>query len=345
MDVVDGLAHHGAAEHDARRGGLQAAALADDLADGHADGGIDVGRLLQRITADGDHAMGQRSAEAQGMEHGDAGGDVLHQHAHIGGELAAGHLQAGHRLDELLFGSHRIEGGQRDHIHGRFVMAEEIHAGQCLRLVGLDPDEATAGTGDLQQVADAAEDLHPLLLHQAIVAGQIGFTLAAVDDQGVDGVSQRQTQLVGGGEHGAAHADDTGIGDQGDQLLALQLTQVAMQRWRDALEGLGGDPQRDGPPFTGFDGGDGGRQWRVDRHREAAIGLGQQLVGRHLVSDSHHRDGGGAGVLAQCQDQPPGGQQGADLLLVGQLFMAVRVNAAMGLDACLKHVGILRVAV
>ena len=88
-------------------------------------------------------------------------------------------------------------------------------------LVVLHADDDLAHAEHLGEVAAAADDLSGALKHRAMVAGDVGLALRAVDDDGID-LADAAGDLRVRGERCAAHTDDTGLLDHFDHFLHAQ---------------------------------------------------------------------------------------------------------------------------
>ena len=184
--------------------------------------------------------------------------------------------------------------------------------------------------------AGAVDHLVGMLAHHAVVAGEVGFALGAVEQQDFELVARAEIQLDRRGEGGAAHADDARLGDAfADQL-------------RVGVQGIGDGLGQVGPFVLAVrledDGGlrqaRGMRRGDIRYCLDAARGRGMlgcgdpalaardQLAFPDQVACLHQRLGGGADVLLQGNVEQVRQRQGDDGLLAGLLLAVVGMDAA-----------------
>ena len=160
------------------------------------------------------------------MVDGDGGVDVEHGAADARGKTAGGHLLAGDRLAELLFAALRVAAAQRLDHNGSLLLLDDLVEGlDAVFLVVLHADDDLVHAEHLGEVAAAADDLGRALKHRAMVAGDVGLALGAVDDDRID-LADTAGDLRMGRERSAAHADDTGLFDHFDHFLNAQCVGV-----------------------------------------------------------------------------------------------------------------------
>ncbi|MOA00046.1 hypothetical protein D3C78_1193900 [compost metagenome] len=180
----------------------------------------------------------------------------------------------------------------------------------------------------------AVDDGLGALAHQAVVAGQVGLALAAVDQHGLDLVAGALLELDRRREDRPAHADDAGLGDAlGQDQRALvegigrhvqldpALLAVALEDH--AVDGQAGGMRSedradlDDPPRAG----------RMDRRRHFRRRTGDQLALEDPVADLDQRQRLGAGVLAQRQVEARRQRQAADRQSCRAVLVGGRVDA------------------
>ena len=112
-----------------------------------------------------------------------------------------------------------IAAAQGLHHHGGLLLRDDlVHGVDAVLLVVLHADDDLVHAEHLGQELGAADDLLGTLQHGAVVAGDVGLALRAVDDDGVH-LADAAGDLHVGGERGAAHADDAGVLDDLHHLL------------------------------------------------------------------------------------------------------------------------------
>ena len=58
--------------------------------------------------------------------------------------------------------------------------------------------------------------------HQTMIRGDVGFTFASIDDQGINGLVSRREQLHMGREGGTSHSNYSGLLDPGEDIGVRQ---------------------------------------------------------------------------------------------------------------------------
>jgi len=231
----EGLSHHGTPADQPGGLDLESAAVIDQVLQRRAQGDPSIAGSADGPTADRHDARHQWAAVTQGLVHRKGRGRVVDHHAHVGGQSARRGFTADQGLHQVLLRAHGIAGRQTDDPDPVVGSCRLLHHGRLrVRLIVLDADE---DAGDAQGVG---HDPHlidhrcGLFTHQAVVAGEIGLTLRAVDDQGMQPITLTQAELYRGREGRAAHADDTGGGDPAGDLLRCQGKGIG-----DPLDGVG----------------------------------------------------------------------------------------------------------
>ena len=191
---------------------------------------------------------------------------------------------------------------------------------QRLGLVLLHADGALRDVEHLHDAPDAGEDGQGMLLHDAVIGGDIGLALGGIDEEMVDlllGV-----ELDVGGQSRAAHADRAGAAQCGQKARAVRVGRHGdVREWsllsvRRDLHGLADIAVRqtvvrdgsDGAGDTGVDvGGEGcltGADRLPDRDGLAELDgrrTGRAHVHRHgdqdLLRHRERREGLGSGIL------------------------------------------------
>jgi len=195
---------------------------------GGADQHLDVHRPRQRLAGQGGDARDQRLAEEHGVVDGDAGSDVLAEHADIRRQAATGNLFSGENLDQLLFAAGRILG--REDLQREGALADgSPHCGDRFGLVVLDADQYLLRLNQVREYLDPRDQLGRLFTHQQVIGGDVGLALGAIDDQRADRLGRRGAELHGGGEAGAAEAADAGLANQLEQGWALEFTVIRLR--------------------------------------------------------------------------------------------------------------------
>ncbi|MNZ32380.1 hypothetical protein D3C78_497050 [compost metagenome] len=88
------------------------------------------------------------------------------------------------------------------------------------RFVVFHPYQGQLGLEQVLEHPDAVHDLVGILLHQAIICGDVGFALQAVDDQDL-GELAAAIELAVGREDGAAEPSDPRLLDALEQFAPL----------------------------------------------------------------------------------------------------------------------------
>ena len=298
VERVDGLAHHGAAVEDLAGLFLQPAAGLDQVADRAADRHDQVFRLPDGGALDRDDALDERHAGREVFRGLYEGGDVDDDDAERSQTLSRADHLAGGVVEQHLLGALGIDAVKR-HDLDRGIVCEAL--GQLLDGVGLvllDADDILLGLQELLEQGDALFDQIAVLEHDAVVAGDEGLALRAVDENGLD------MALLGGGElgpHGegrTAETHDAAFAHALEEAVKIgrlgDLEIGALFHFAVALDADGrGLAATDGIGLDGFDGaGDRG----VDGRAVASLLAGDQLADGHVVADLNDGLGRLAGV-------------------------------------------------
>ena len=291
---VLGNAHHGAAAEDFIRFAAKAARCLDEVGIESADGSAEIGGPGHGAAGDGENTLDQGHTAVDRVIDSGAGGYVEHGAAYGSGKSAGRDKPARDRLDELLFRALGVTDPQGQHLHVPVGGGTDSLNG--LGLILFDTDGRALRLQNLLDDPQAPQDTLRALPHQAVVGGDVGLALGAVDDDCVH-LAQAGGELHIRREARAAHAGDARLMDDGDQLLGGQLVdafvlfQVGTQDVPEIVlddhahtVGAGGR----GPHLHGDDrAGNGG----MDRHA-------QSLTVTDLLTDGHavaHLDQGRAG--------------------------------------------------
>ncbi len=198
------------------------------LIHGGADQYLDVHRSRQRFAGEGGDARNQRLAEQYRVVDGDAGADVLAEHADIRWQATTGHLFSGENLDQLFFAAGRVLG--RENLQREGALADgRPHRGDRFGLVVLDTDQYLLRLNQMRENLDTCYQLGGFFTHQQVIGGDVGFALSAVDDQRADRLGRRWAELHGGGEASAAKAADASLANQLEQGRALEFTVIRLR--------------------------------------------------------------------------------------------------------------------
>ena len=322
VQVGNAVAHHGTAvEHLARLLG-EAAAEVHQLLHGSADDDLHVLGFLDHVAVHGEALGGQGHACRQVLAHKGHRGDVHHNHAHIRGQAGEGDLPAGAVLDENFFRTLGVTAGQLLYLDAGSGCG--LHLGDGLGLVALDADDALGNLQILHHRLDAVQDVLGVLQEAAVVRGDVGLALGAVDEEGVDLV-----QILGGQLHrrGEARAAQTHQAAGPDGILeGLEIgdsrgrdgrVHRLLAVWDDDHSGLrravGGGDGDDAVHCAGHAG--------VDVRGDKAARLAHHRAHKDLVALGHLGCGGGADVLSHGQDDLRGQRHLHGLLIGSPLFV------------------------
>ena len=287
-------------------------------------------------------ALDQGPAEQHGIRHGGDGAHVLADDADLGRVAVARHLMPGEDLDELLLAAAGVEGGDDHDLHPVLDVAlrpGQAHGLDGLGLVVLDADQALSGPEQVQEDADALEDIAGALAHEQIVAGDVGLALGPVDHQGVDLVVLARVELDAGGEGGPTQTDHAAVADALAQHRGVQglVVRQGLGELGPGLLTVGLDDHAGGAEPGGvgdravLDGDHGPGAGGMDRGADIAPGLGDDLTLEHPVAHLDDGIGGGANVLLDGQDQVLRARCGLHGTRVGQVLLVRHVDAAVEL--------------
>ena len=330
--VVLGSTHHGAAVEDLV-GVLGDAAGFHQLVEAGADGNQQVLGLHDDVAGDGDDTLDQGHTLVDGVIDGLAGGGVDDHAADSGRQAAGGDLALGDGVDQLLLSTLGVLG--RQHVHDNTGADSGIlQSSGSLGLVVLDADVTFLQAQDLHADHQALDHLFRQLLAQTVVGSDVRLTLTGIDDDGVS-LADGAGELHMGGECSAAHTDDTGLPDDGDQLLGSQGIDLCL--------GSGLDVRTQGVLMVIFD---------DNAHDGSAVGVGthlhcldltghgcvygdtEALIVTDLLALGHQiilldqGFAGGADVLAHGNDHQIRRRECLNTPLLGVMLVLLRVNTA-----------------
>ena len=294
-------AHHGAAQNDLPGGLYKAAALLGNVLEGSAHAGQAVDGSLQGAAAVGDDTLNNALAFVAGLVDGVAGTGADHVAAHAGGQPAGLHLTAGDGLDLHLLAALGVLDLFGDDLNAVLGGIEGVEQIDGVLLVDLDTVIGLLhAVGDTHQL-NALEQLGGEIQHGQVVAVQIRLALGAVDNQLIH-LADTAADLHSGGEHGAAHADHTGLTDalqNGLRVLQLLLREGGHQ-FRGILEVILNDHRHDHIPQgvrSGLNGNDLAGDGGMDRGRDRNRVFTDLLIHLHIVAYLNQGLAGRAYVL------------------------------------------------
>ena len=135
------------------------------------------------------------------------------------GSPFGGYLTAEQRLDDQLLSALWVFDRAHTHADRQILRTVSLEFSYRIRLVRLHSDYCLCGAGCTQQVSDACEYIGGLLQHDAVVGGQVGLALDAIDDEGVQLFSLRRFEFYMGRKRGAAEADNARSLDRHNDLV------------------------------------------------------------------------------------------------------------------------------
>ena len=334
-------AHHGSAHADALDPRHVRAGLREDVLQRGAEAAQEVLRLRHAVARDGDHALYGGDALIAGPV--DGVGRICRDDvaADAGGQAAGLDLAVGVRLHLHLLRAlgvlHEL-GDDLDAVFGRVKAVQQVYG---VLLVLLDAVIALVETVRNADELYALQKLLRVLQHGAVVAAEIGLALGAVYDDRVH-LAARALDLEGRREHRAAHADDAGLADAGDDsvgvlelLLAEGLHVLAGRVLKVVLNNDGHDhvAQHVAPGLDGYDLTGDGRVYRGGHRR---VVRAYELAHLHRIP---HLDDGlvrGAYLLDHRQHHDRRRRDGTHRRLTGGLRV-IGVNTAIVLKGHEHH--------
>ena len=142
----------------------------------------------------------------------------MHQHTDIGGATVSRHFAPGERPDHLLIPTHRIHRRNGYHLNFR-TYCSRTHRSQGSRLIRFYPHHHFDRTHRITNQAHPFDDFGGAFAHQPVIAGNIRFAFAAVDNQGAHIVFTRQIQFDRRRKSRPAQAYDTGCTHRSGNLF------------------------------------------------------------------------------------------------------------------------------
>ena len=140
-----------------------------------------------------------------------------------------------------------------------------------------------------------------LFQHDAVIAGEVGFALGAIDDKGIDGCALQAGQLDAGGESRAAQSHQTAGAHRHQNILQLRADGGRSEGLIDGLLAIGGDDNGFRFGAAGIedllDGLDLTRYAGMDRCRNRRFTIADELADLNGIANLYDRLAGGADVL------------------------------------------------
>ncbi len=184
---------------------------------------LDVHRACQCFAGEGGDSRDQRLAEQHRVMDGNAGADVLAEHADVRRQATAGHLFTREDLDQLLLAAGGVL-GRKDLEHEGALPDGGAHRGDGLGFVVLDADQHVLRLDQVREDFDTRHQFGGFLAHQQIVGGDVRLALGTVDDQRADALCRWRGQLDCRRKACTAEAADTSLTNQLEQRRTLQRT-------------------------------------------------------------------------------------------------------------------------
>ena len=284
--------------------------------------------------------MGQGMTVADGIGHGESGGDIEHYAAHIQSFLAGRDFPAGNGLDDLLFVPQRIPGGQCAQFDAAaFAAHVAFQRFYGIELIAFHRDHAAVYTQYLGQSAGTQQDLGAAFQQQTVVCGDIRIAFGGVDDQGI-GTTPGTENFPVGGRGVSAHIGNAGLCDTLQDRFLRELIQI--QRGERVITGgifsvVGDDDGgRCTAPGIGtvLDGFHHAGNAGVNMCAVFAVGHGDQLAYLDIFTYADGRNGRGAGTHIQRD-----GETGRSNIQRGQRFAAGGRFSSCGVDSAKKRTG------
>ncbi len=335
LEGRQGEAHHRAAHDQTVEPILLEPGERQQFTDRRADQYLDVHRPRQCFASEGGDARDQRLAEQHGVMDGNAGADVLAEHADIRWQTTAGHLFASEDLDQLLFAAGGVL-GRKDLEHEGALTDGRAHRGDGFGLVVLDADQHVLRLDQVREDLDTCYQLGGFFTHQQIVGGDVRLALGAVDDQRADRLGRRGAELYCGGETRATQTIDTGLANQFEQRAALELLVIGLRmQINPFVLAIAVDDDRIGEHARYVrkglwaDKADHTGRGGVQRCADEAAGGRDLLAFEHPLAEGDTRLRRGAQVLRQRQYQALGQRCRLDRRAVGQVLVLRWVDATV----------------
>ncbi len=184
-----GKAHHGSAHNQVIADSIPVTAGEfHQMTDRGAESNFPVTRIFYIVSGQGDDPGYQSLVIFKRRGDGGTGANILAKQADIESKFSVRDFLAGQNLNQLLFPSGRIYRWY-DHDFGirqSVLRQRDSERLQGFGFVALDADECISGVECRLKITNTANNFLCLVLHQDIVAGDIGVTLHPVDYQAGD---------------------------------------------------------------------------------------------------------------------------------------------------------------
>ncbi len=200
-----GEAHQWPAHDDHLSGRSGKADMMQQMTDWRTQTTPDVSRLGDRLAGQRHHPFGNGFTVDDCPLHGPGRTDVLHQYADIGRASAVRHFFAGQNAGQLFGTARGVFGRDNPNLQVALAAQRLLQRSDRFRFIILNADQHPLSLQYPGKDAAALQHLSGVILHQAIVGGDIRLALRRVNNQGVN-PAQATLQFGGGGEARTAQA-------------------------------------------------------------------------------------------------------------------------------------------
>ena len=205
-----------------------AAALAYGVGNYGSHAKAQIGGLLYAALYGGD-AADERLTLYHCIGYGLCGADVYNYDVSVQRQLLAWNFSAGDGVDQLLFRALRIFGEKGHDLYPLAALRRTLHCGYGVGLVILDTDNAPLYAEGAHRGPESVHYALGFLDHEAVVAGNVGLALCAVEDNGIAVLTLAHGKLYMGGEGRAAHTADACRLYRGNYLSGVALLHAAQR--------------------------------------------------------------------------------------------------------------------
>ena len=195
----------------------------DQRLDGRTHAGQQVLGLPDAFARDRHHALDQRLVLLHGLVDRIGRRGIAHHGAHVDRECGRGrHLAPRNGRDQLFLTALRVFHLEGHHLDALIPLGQTAQVRNGVGFVVLDPDIGFLHGDGLHQDRHAHEQLLTVLQHRTVVGRKVRLALYTVDNQRFGLFTGRNREFHVRGERRAAHADDAGVLDPGDDLLCRE---------------------------------------------------------------------------------------------------------------------------
>ncbi len=116
--------------------------------------------------------------------------DIVYRNTDLKGQAITGALFACDYLNQLLFTPLGVAGGHLNNVNMRALLCRLAERRIGFRFVVFNGDDRGFGIEGVAHNFDASDDVAWPFTHESVIAGDVGFALHTIENQGINGVAR-----------------------------------------------------------------------------------------------------------------------------------------------------------